>query len=242
MQRAITVVVLLFIGGICSFAYGHNNTYQVAPPITGSTVQLTNPEVLQNWLPAASYTYTMQRIDDYLSQNSTPVTSMTAQDEVLTGSNAGTYNFNITILPQEQTLGIAVTVSNLGGLMSTAVSINGTIQTPSVSSSIQTSTGGAISFTGTDALLSDGVMTEQITIFEQAFQKYEPAASSVTIDTDHIGTNMDGDGNFTYQFPVTVDGTSYTASLTCDGATQARLIVTGNANKKIFDTGMMTGN
>lgn len=197
--------------------------------------------MLQNWLPAASYTYTLNHLNSYLAANNVSVNSMTAQDEVQSG--AGVYNFNVTTVPASTPISLSVTVANLEGLISTAVTINGTLQDTTVPSTLPSSNGNSTTFSGTDALITEGATVSQINALEQAFQKFKLDAITVTIDTSRINSALgQSDNTVTYQFPVNIDGTIYGASFICIGSDQAQLkLVDQQTNRAVFDSGALTG-
>lgn len=241
IRRIAVAGALLVIALVCAFLYMHSHTYpqNMQTSNISAADTLTNPAVLQNWLPQSAYTYTLKRIDDYVSSNNIILTSMTAQDQV--NSGAGEYDFTLTLAPQGQVLNLGVTITNAGALLSTAVTINGTLQTPTVSSTISTK-GNTMTFSGIDELVTDGVTTGQIGLFQQAFQKGLPAVKSVTIDTTRVDALLDSsNGNVVYGFPVNADGTKYNATLTCIGSDQAKLVLVNASTKKtVLDSGTLT--
>ena len=77
------VVTLLAVGVITLSSISSRAAtlpQQTQAPSTFAPV--TNPEVIENWLPKGSYVYTVARLHDYLAANGLLATSMSAKDMV----------------------------------------------------------------------------------------------------------------------------------------------------------------
>lgn len=131
LPAAALVILLLALGIFGSVS----NPYALSSTSTSTPPTLTDPAVLQNWLPASSYQDTLGRIDDYLTQHKLNATAMTVTGDVDTTNFV--YSFKIELLPTNQSFLVAVTVNNDSPILTTTVSINGTVQSPTVGSAFR---------------------------------------------------------------------------------------------------------
>lgn len=235
--------VLLAVLLTCSIIYGlRSNSFAPISQATSSTnITFTNSEILRNWLPVNSYAYTVARMNDYLRTNDITATSMTVTSDVT--FNMPTYNFTVKLAPQSQTLSVVVTVTNDSAVLSTTVSINGQEQDPVVPTA-QHSTLGPTSYTGFDALINTGLTAIQSNELEQALQVFAPSASSIAIDSTSIqlGSIASDDMTQPYTFVLSIDGTSYNATLDAIGLLSIRLYLndSSTSNHQVFDSGMIS--
>lgn len=233
LKRQVVLGIALFALLISLIIYATGE--KTFPPLqaTASTQPpLTNPEILQNWLPADSYKYTLARIDDYLNTNNTAVSSMTVRGDVRVWS--GTYYFTVLLMPQNKTHDISVTITNYSSIISTAVSIDGQLQYPKVAASTS-----GIAFAGTDGLISSGFTVSEVTNLKTAFQKFAPNAQSITIKNGTITHKTDiNTGSIAYTFSADVDNQSYQAKVVCPDLTSITLTLTNpHTSQQIFDSG-----
>lgn len=199
---------------------------------TPATTQppVTNPEVLRDWIPDSAYAYTVARIDDYLAANSLKVNSLTITNSVNTSS--GSYDFHMITSPQTSLMNISVAISNFDSVLSTAVRINGELQTPQL-------TPTTIQFNGTSSLTDAGLTVGQVRATETAIQKFAPGASVVAFDTSHLSSTMDPNtGVVTYTSTASIDQKTYATKIICSDLTSVELILTDQAtHQQVFDSG-----
>lgn len=217
------------------------NSYALPTASLSYSPAVTNPEVLQDWLPLSVYQFTLARIDDYLKSNGMLADYLTTSTTVDTSN--GTYDFDVTVLPQRQTLHVSVKVTNFAPIISSAVAINGQLQNPVVLSPSQHYP-GTPQFTGFDSLINDGITASQGDELQQAFTSFAPSASAITINTNSIVPSTIDPNNpsstNTYTFLVNIDNTGYNARLNCTGLTQIELILTSvTSHKQVFDSGIL---
>lgn len=243
-NRRLVILGLFFVVFLFSIGlYTARGNRFAAPTATAPfRPPLTNPEIMQNWLPGGSYTYAIARIDDYLQENDLAATSMRAADNVRPSS--GAYDFAVTIQPQHQELDVSITITNYGSSSSpgTAVAINGQLQTPLVPGQNQHAASGAPNYSGFDALVSAGVTALQANELQQAVQKFIPSAANVTIDTTAINSTPSADSSeVSFAFPLTIDGRKYSAEFKVIGLTRSQLVLKeANSSKRVFDSGVMS--
>lgn len=80
----------------------------------------------------------------------------------------------------------------------------------------QVRTAEDINFEGTDALINDGLTTDQVNEMEQYFFQFKSSANTVTIDQNTVGPgphNPNVVSPFTLNFNVAIDSTSYKATI-----------------------------
>lgn len=248
MRRVVILCALSLALVICLTVYGRrSNAFKQALSSTASSPTLTNPEVLQNWLPASSYTYTLARIDNYLASDSITATSMKVQGDVSV-SALRVYDFTLLLVPQEKTYSVEVAVSNFNSIISTSVSIDGNQQgyvVPTTSSG-PTST-APTQFTGINELVNQGLSAVQANALQTAFQKFAPAAGSVSVNTSSIkavySNSSSASTTFTLAYTVTIDGKQYNATIDAIGLTSVELLLTNQqTNQQVFDSGVITQN
>jgi len=245
-QLAIRGVIagIFTLTAIVGFAlYRQSNTYApVHSNTTTATPVITDPEILQNWLPDTVYQYTVARISDYLVANNLYASSLSARDRIVNGS--GAYDFAVTLLPQNQTLDVSVSVNNLQGIMSTAVTIDGTLQQQLIQTVTNdgTSTGSSTTYTGLDGLIEHGITTTEISELQSLLQKYAPASTSIDISPNTIQASYDQDtGTMSYTFVVTINTSQYVAVFDAISTTQARLrIRDATTSQQLYDSGTVT--
>src|SRR5581483_9265244 len=216
------------------------------PPSYGSytsTPSIENPELIQNWLPQSAYTVTVARVRDYLKAN-----GLSAQYITQTGivdTNNGSYNFTLTLEPQNQALRIAVQVVNFNAILSTAVSINGILQGPN--SPTQTGSTQPVAtnpqYSGLDSLTNVGVTDAQMSVLKDALHTFAPSASSVSIDPASVGTIAPDPASTTttstFTFRILVDGTTYNGRLICTDISNGRLVLSDPGTRnQAFDSGV----
>lgn len=234
---------LLAVLVTCSILYSlRSNSFAPISQATSSTnIPFTNPEILQNWLPANSYAYTIARIHDYLRTNDITATSITVAGGVT--FNIPTYDFTVKVAPQDQTLNVVVTVTNDSTVLSTTVTINGREQDPVVPTD-QNSTLGSTSYAGFDALINIGLTAIQSNELQQALQAFAPSASSVAIDTNSIqlGNTLSDNMTQPYTFVLSIDGKPYNAALDAIGLLRIRLYLNDPSanNHQVFDSGSIS--
>jgi hypothetical protein len=237
-RRLLVLLVMVVVLIVCVVVYGSRSSDFVVSSIPSYSPSVTNPQILQNWLPPSVYRYVLARIDNYLKVNSTMSTSITVEGAVGINSN-DEYTFTIYLTPQGVTHQVAVTVTNSFGLISSGVTIDGQQQgylMPSQSSGTQ--------FSGLDNLTSDGVTALQIQELQSAFEKFASTASDISILPSSIVQPVVDPNNptltNTYKFSVNIDDKKYSAQFNCIGLTEAELfLVDPSANKQVFDSGIM---
>ena len=245
LNRRFVVICLLFIALFVSVTLYAAQGNRFAAPMATVPFRppLINPEIIQNWLPSSAYTYTIARIDDYLQTNNLPATSMTAVDTVSSGS--GRYDFSITILPQNETIGISIVITNYGGSgtsLGTAVTIAGKLQTPVVPGQSQAAAPSTPEYSGFDALVSVGATAIQANELQQAIQEFRPSATIIRIDTTSITSMPSTDGStVNYTFPLAIDNKTYSAEFKAIGLARSQLILKDTQNsKQVFNSGTMS--
>ena len=234
----ILVVSAIILGAISSSA----RTLSAAQQSLSIYPPMTNPAVMENWLPESSYIYTVARLHDYLATNGLLSSSMTAEDTVSPVSNS--YDFVVTIQPPNRKLQVAVQVTNNDGIFSTSVGINQQLQRPRIPAASGAGAAGNPSYAGFDALASDGVGDLQANELAQAFYAFSPEADSISINTYSIRASQGVIGDnavFTYTFSVGVSGRQYNATLRDYGFLQAQLILNDQkTGRQLFDSGIIS--
>lgn len=245
-QISLGILLLLTIGA-CVFAGTYLRSKDFAPVSASAAAGplIVNPEVLLKWLPADSYAAAAARIRDYAVNNDLGATSITARDNVRSG--AGSYDFILTAEPGGQILSLSVSINAAGTTLSTAVTINGELQTDQTSSTRNSTApnGSSVTttFDGQDELINRGATVDQVNEFQAAVQRFAPSANNVVINTDTLNSLLGTDGNITYSFELSIDGTAYHAELTCIGVTQSTLTLADPTNEHgVFDSGLMDSN
>ncbi len=222
-----------------------SNPYTFAASNSGVTTvtsqpPISNAAVLQNWLPQAVYDETLRRVYYYLSQNDLTPVSLSVKGTVSFSPN--TYDFDLVTQPQNQSLGITVTVTNYDSVLSTAVTINTQLQTPQIPSNQQPGT--TPRFSGTDALVNVGVTARQINSLQAALVKFSSTAASFDIDSVSIKSppvNPNYTAPPTYAFIIRIDSTPYNAKLICPGLASAQLILNDQVTgRQVFDSGTIS--
>lgn len=246
LVRLAVLGVLAIILIICIALYTHTNDYAPAESRTPHALPLiTNPEVLENWLPPSVYSYTATHIQNYVRQNNIQATSMSVRDDNLNSSSG--YAFIVTLQPGNEILSVVVTVNAAGTTLSTAVTINGELQTDQTSSTRNSTApnGSSVTttFDGQDELINRGATVDQINEFQAAVQRFAPNAHNTVINTDSVNSLLGTGGNITYSFQLSIDSATYHAQLTCIGITQSTLTLADQTNgHSVFDSGLMDSN
>jgi len=241
MPRSIIVGILLAICAVCSIIFANSSSFRPVQSPLSYRPPITNPEIVQNWLPAGSYTYTVARIDDYLTQNQMQATSLTFVDDVLPSST--TYDFAIILGPSDKKLALSVELTNNKPAISTLVTINGQQQLPSVPSSSAQAIFGTTHLQGFDTLVNTyGLTAVQTNELVQQLEQFAPAAKNIVINTStvRVGDIDPQNGNLPYTFTVTIDGTSYHATLTAIGLSESRIVLDTISGKQAFDSGTVS--
>ena len=226
------LIILAILGlafvGIYTTYVTQSNTFNSIQPVS-TILPLTNPEVLGVWLPESAYNYTLSRVNDYLNANNLTIDSATIENGVDTST--GSYTFNLMIQPQAQTLPVAVTISNFNGIISTAVTIAGHLQTPQIAATSDSAT-----INGIDELVDRGITTAQVNDLRLALQKFN--SGSATFDTANIRHSIDQTtGINTYVMNVTISNKVLSAKIICPGINSLELIlVDSNTQKQVYDS------
>lgn len=233
----ITLIILVRL-------YATTNSY-ILPTTPRTSPLITNPEILQDWLPSSAYTYTLNHIQAYLQDNAIRAASISVRNDNHSDSNG--YAFILTLQPDNEILSVVTAISNAGGILSTAVTINGELQTDQLSSTRNSTApnGSSVTttFDGQDELINRGATVDQVNEFQAAVQRFAPSANNVVINTDTLNSLLGTDGNITYSFELSIDGTVYHARLTCIGVTQSTLTLADPTNEHgVFDSGLMDNN
>lgn len=242
-RRLLFIGILLVAIIICIVLYtSTGNNY---PPITSaasSSPRITNPQLLQNWLPSNVFKYLVTSIDDYLQINGQEPTSMTVQNAVTTNTD-GEYVFTLILEPQEATHQITVTVTNSSGLISAAVAIDGQLQ-GNLSSS---QSGNNIQISGLSDLVSDGITSLQGQELQSAIQKFAPTIDNATINVNSIVLPSIDPNNAsltsTYEFTININNKNYSAKLNVVGLNELELFLNNiQTGKQVFDSGIISQN
>lgn len=232
----ISAIALLISIGVYA---RQGNAYAPANPAPSTRPTLTNPEIMKNWLPDSSYAYTIARIDDYLAQNQIAASSMSVWGAP--ASTSSTYNFVIKLAPDGESLSITVKVNNSSPILSTAVFINGQLVNPSAPTTSSTS---GTEYNNFGSLTNDGLTTFQTVDLQNAFQKFAPSASTITIDPSSIihkppDPNSPEPANI-FTFSVNVDKANYNATIRCPDLSSLQLILDdAKTGKQVFDSGVL---
>jgi hypothetical protein len=231
-QKVSLVLAVLLLAISISLYAGRKNTYTLAAA-PSNQLTLTNPLVLQNWLPAKSLDYTVARLRDYSNAQDLEASSITVTSDV--GDDHGAYAFTVTFDPEPTQYHVDVLVNNFNSAISTSVSIEGVRQNVSVPSSSQ-NTG----FSGIDSLTTRGLTSIQGNNLQSAFIKFKPGARAVVIDTSTISASTAHSGNSFSQlmnFSVSIDSRPYTAQLDYTDVSAVRLKLFDADNNVVFDSG-----
>ena len=229
------LVFILFVISVSLYA-GRGNEY-AAPTPKDDGINLTNPLVLQNWLPTNSYNYTLARLRDYAQTRDISTKSITVASPVTT--DGGAYDFTITYNPSTDKHVVLVYVSNFDSILSTAVLIDGQKQTISHTNATQSAV-----FSGVDELVNEGLSSAQASSLQKALLQFKPGAHNFIIDTANVSQSSYNPDNpsqaQTFSFPIKVDGSSYNAKLDYTDLTAIVLQLEDNSNKRVFDSGRVS--
>ena len=219
---------------VCAGVYAlRPNPYGAGNNAASSKPPLVNGDLLKAWIPASSYAYTLARFDDYLNQNHLRATALAIQGDV--GVQQNGYAFTLSIQPQNRTLPILVTVTNTNSIISTAVTINGTVQAPA------TQPVAHPQYSGIGALNAAGLTASQISNLEYSFQQFAPSVSSFTVVPTSLAKRVDPRTDLPYYtFTLQADGKAYAARVDSYDPSTIELIVTDpQTNQAIFDSGVV---
>lgn len=214
-----------------------SNAYAYSNPVNGN-FEIRNPEGLQRWLPAESYSYTVDRLRDYIATTNAdaPVTAMLITKSVNTGSDG--YSFTVEYLPIGVSHEVTVRVLNYDGTISTAVYIDGAVQDISVSKETSDT-----SYSGITTLIDQGLSAPQGEALKLAFLKFKPNLSNASINESTIQMGPlnpnSADGSTTYFFTVLLDGKSYKATVKTDGLTGLTLTLKDSSGKAVYSSGVV---
>jgi hypothetical protein len=99
-----------------------------------------------------------------------------------------------------------------------------------------------ISFSGTDALVSNGLSIGQVNSLEQDLFDYKPVAKKIVIDTSSVepgARNPDVASPFTLNFSLTIDGLAFSAAAIYTNLTNLELVINNpQSNSQLYDSGM----
>lgn len=242
--RIVIIGILLIIALVCTGAYASQQSTPAANTSYGAasfTPPVTNPDVLHNWLPDSVYNYVIARLTDYLTSNNLLTSSMSVKGSVTLDPQ--TYDFDMAIQPQGKVISVHVSVQNFDGVLSTAVYLNGQVQQPVIpgtqTGSVQPA--NTPSFSGFDGLANAGVTVVQTEELQQAIEQFAPNASTVSINTGSIASNIDPtDTTIPYTFLLSIDSTTYQATLNCVGFAQAQLLLDDQSGHQVFHSEVLS--
>lgn len=244
--RIIVLGVVATLFGTAVHAYTTTGN-RLTPPLYGTYTTrplIENPDLIENWLPATSYSYMNAQINQYMNANGLSARYISQIGAIDT--NNGTYNFTLVLEPQKQQLKVAVRIINFSSIISTAVYINGALQGPD--GSAQATNGQQVAtspqYTGLDALTNVGITDMQIQIIEDSLRRFAPSATSISIDTMSVGTTIPDptSGTTVFSFSVYVDGTEYRARFTAQDISSGELLLFNyKTQSQIFDSGIING-
>ncbi|MGI0134669.1 MAG: hypothetical protein ACREBW_06910, partial [Candidatus Micrarchaeaceae archaeon] len=100
------ILLAVVITSIAIYRMGYSR-YSFTSTAPVDTTALTNPDALLNWMPLASYQYTLARINDYLRTNNVATATMTVQGNMT--FDTPTYDFTLQLNPNIQTLPVVTT-------------------------------------------------------------------------------------------------------------------------------------
>jgi hypothetical protein len=231
---ALAVSVGLFLVALGLYTT-HKNPYAPQQPPSGApALTITNQLVLQNWLPAKSYDYTVARLNDYAKSQQIDADSITIRSAVT--NDQGAYGFTVSFDPAPDKYVVDVLVNNFNSVLSTSVSINGATQQVSVPTNT-----GSTNYGGFDALLDHGLSSVQAKNLQIAFAKYDSGASTIAVDASTITTTFDNSSSPPAQlmnFTTSIDGKNYSAVVDYTDLSSVRLVLYGqSSHKQLFDSG-----
>lgn len=215
---------------ICINIYASRpQTYQ----LSSTSVVITNPEMLKDWMPDRVYDTTVHYLARYvathnLAKNITIAATPTAYDD-------GTLFFPIiighaSINSESDPPGVSVkTYDYGGGILSTSVSVNGNLQAYSAATNIYNT-----QFTGFNALTDNGVGGELAYNIQRALMYDFPHVNSFTLTgpIHQVATN----NNQVISLTVDVGSVPYTITATTSDLSNAKLIITDHNGKRVFTT------
>lgn len=245
LRRLVALAVIIVLLSICVKLYtGTGNGLSVPRyAVATDSPVIDNPELIQNWLPPASYDYMVTHVRDYLAANGLTAHYMYQKGAIDT--NNGTYNFTLVLEPQNQSLSVGVRIVNFSSTLSTAITINGVLQGPNGPSQTSNSSGATPQFSGLDALSTIGLTSAQMTILQKSFRTYAPSATTITIDTSTVNVIPPDQNSASitsiFTFTVAIDGTKYNGRLICPGINSAELTLSSvSSHKQVFDSGTLS--
>jgi hypothetical protein len=102
----------------------------------------------------------------------------------------------------------------------------------------------SIQFTGTNALLNNGLTVDQISNLKEAFFQFKKSAQTINIVPSSVepgAHNANVDTSFTINFNVLIDSTSYKATIKYSGLDDTELLLyTPQNNTQVFDKIVVT--
>jgi hypothetical protein len=229
----LTISVIFFLVALALYTT-HGNPYAPKQPNTTPTLTITNPLVLQNWLPTKAYDYTLARLNDYAKSQQIDADSITVRSAV--ANDQGAYGFTVSFDPAPDKYLVDVLINNFDSVLSTSVSVNGSTQQVSIPAS-----SGETNYSGFNALLDHGLTSVQANNLQTAFAKYDSGASTISVDTSSVSTTMDNSSSPPIQlmnFTATIDGKDYSASVDYTDLSSVRLVLYDqSSHKQLFDSG-----
>jgi hypothetical protein len=176
---AVRVGCLALLLVICGIVYGsRSQTFPVAAP--SSSINLTNASILRDWAPEDVYSAAVQHIEYYLAVNNVAGKSITITNTPRYGSDGSfSFEFNTDQTADINTVTIETTDYG-GGLVSSAVSINGDPTTYTAAAKLY----GA-GFGDFDSLINNGLTGGQVYEIQKQLVSFAGDAR-FDIDTDSI--------------------------------------------------------
>jgi hypothetical protein len=234
---AVVLAVLFFLISLGIYTARANPFAQKAT--TSQELTITNPLVLENWLPASVYRYTQARLTDYANSQQLDTSAISVVGPVI--NENGTYGFTVTFNPNPEKYRVNVLVSNFDSVVSTSVSIDGIKQTVLVPT-----TDGDTTYSGFDSLINRGLSSIQAVGIQTALQKFSPGAGSMVVDPSNITTESTHDGGVFRQlmsFDIAISGKDYSAEVDyTDVSTVYLRLHDPSTHKLIFSSGKVEPN
>lgn len=211
-----------------------STTYPLPLPSQDVAYQVTNPEIIQDWMPSTVYNQVLNKFEIYLKRNNITSATITVKDNKVTQNNKGGLEFSFFIPKNNKTYAMAVNVNNYQGVTSSDIYINGKLQ---IAAPLDKS--GETIFENFDSLSAVGLSSVQVNQIQEALNGFAQDGASIVVNPSSITPGKSNIPNqFVITFTVTIDANLYSAKVLFQGITDSRLILNQDG-RQLLDTGVV---
>lgn len=226
IKRYLVLTVLLVV---CVVIYG-TRPATLPQDNTSDDIVLMNAFALKDWAPDAVYASALQHISYYLASSATPGKLVTITDTPHYGDD-GSLSFEFKTNDTATINAITIETQDYGGgLLSTAVTINGEPSTYTASTRLYDA-----SFTGFSELLDKGLTGLQVYEIQKALARFDERAS-FRINAGTISQTANAEITVTL-FDLLVNNKTYKLSTNSSGITDVHVTLHDSAGERRFDSG-----